>query len=393
MRVGLVLDRFDRRLGGVEQWTAQLADHLLARGHEIHVVAREIAPEEQRPGLVAHPLPSQPTRMAQANEAARCLRKLSLDVIHDMGMGWYYDLLQPHGGSRLVANHQNLSLGAGWSRPARRLAQHVLPRYRDFRSLCHKQYADLETDRPARLVVAISQMVRRDLLLRHGVSDDRLRLVYNGVNADRFTPGLRNTYRAPTRHDIGVDDDQPVFLIVAHNFLLKGVPALLRAMVRFRRSNYSGVLVIVGGKRLGRWQREIERMGIAEQVRFVGAVDDPTPFYAAADVYVQPTWYDPCSLVLLEALACGLPVITSPFNGAGELIDPGVHGTIVDEPSDDLALARAMIEWSSPGRRSMTAKLCRERMLAHTFERNVDGIVEIYEEVLASRKAKLRQVA
>ena len=70
MRVGLVLDRFDRRLGGVEQWTAQLADHLLARGHEIHVVAREIAPEEQRPGLVAHPLPSRPTRMAQADEAA-----------------------------------------------------------------------------------------------------------------------------------------------------------------------------------------------------------------------------------------------------------------------------------------------------------------------------------
>ena len=393
MRVGLVLDRFNRRLGGVEQWTAGLADHLLARGYEVHVAARSIAAHERRPGLVAHELPPRPSRVALADAAAELLRPLRLDVIHDMGLGWYYDLLQPHGGARLAAHQQNLALAPAWSRSAKSAAQRLLPRYRDFNSLCEKQYAPLDTDRPARLVVAISEMVRSDLIAHHGVDRSRLRLVYNGVDAERFTPALREVHRRKVRRSLNILGNEAMYLIVAHNLLLKGLPALVRAAARLRKMGQPGVIVVVGGKRLPRWQRQAAQAGIADRIRFVGAVDDPTPYYAAADVYVQPTWYDPCSLVLLEALACGLPVITTRFNGAGELIDPGVHGTILDDPSDDLSLARAMSEWSNPGRRSMAARLARERMLAHTFERNMEEILELYQEVIATRRSRERGAA
>jgi len=388
MRIGLVLDRFDRRLGGVEQWTAQLADRLLARGHELHVVARAVAERELRPGIVPHVLPAASSRLALADTAADLLRTLDLDIIHDMGFGWYCDLLQPHGGSRAAANEQNLRLSPTWLRPIKRAVAPLLPRYREFDALCRRQYGPPPVDRPGRVVVAISRMVRDDLKRHHGLPDPQIRLVYNGANTERFTPALRDEHREPIRRRLGLRDDQTLHLIVAHNFVLKGVPALLRAMTLLRGAGHDAVLAVVGGKRTASFERKARRLGIADSVRFVGPVDDPAPYYAAADVYVQPTWYDPCSLVLLEALACGLPVISTRFNGAGELIAPGVHGEILSDPADEVSLAAAMARWGDPARRAAAAPLCRDLMLGHTLDRNVDGIVAVYEEVAARRKAR-----
>lgn len=392
MRIGLVLDRFDRRLGGVEQWTAQLADRLLARGHEVHVVARSVAERELRPGLTAHPVTARGSRVALADAAAEILRRLDLDVIHDMGFGWYCDVLQPHGGSRFAANEQNLRLSPRWIRSTKRLMTRLLPRYREFDELCRKQYAASPAGRNNRVVVAISEMVRRDLKRWHGLPETSIRLVYNGVDAERFTPALRETHRLPIRRELGVRDDQPLFLIVAHNFVLKGVPALLEAMTLIRSAGHDAVLAVVGGKRTASFERMARQLGIEDSVRFVGAVDDPSPYYVAADVYVQPTWYDPCSLVLLEALACGLPVITTRFNGAGELIVPGVHGDILAQPDDAVSLAASMVGWLDLDRRKAAAIATRKLMLEHTLERNVESMLGVYEEV-AGRRRQLRNAA
>ena len=101
-------------------------------------------------------------------------------------------------------------------------------------------------------------------------------------------------------------------------------------------------LLVLGGKRLGPFRRFANRLGLEHRVSFLGPVEDITPYYAAADVYVQPTFYDPCSLVVLEALACGLPVITSRFNGAAELMTADVHGYIIDDPANERLLAEQM---------------------------------------------------
>ncbi|MBA3313350.1 MAG: glycosyltransferase family 4 protein [Planctomycetota bacterium] len=385
MRIGLVLDRFDRRLGGVEQWTAQLADGLLSRGHEVHVVARSIAERELRPGLTPHELPAISSRLKLADAAADLLCGLDLDVIHDMGFGWYCDVLQPHGGSRIAANSQNLNLSPRWARPIRRMAAKMLPRYREFDALCERQYSSPPADRPWRVVLAISKMVRNDLERHHRLRDSEIRLVYNGVDTERFSPESRALHRDVVRRQLTVSPEQTLHLIVAHNLELKGVPALLRAMALLQAAGQNAVLAVVGGKRIARYERLSQRLGVEGRVRFVGAVDDPTPYYAAADVYTQPTWYDPCSLVLLEALACGLPVVTSRFNGAGELVTPGVCGDVLDDPSDVVTLAAAMMRWSSAATRSAAGIAARESMLANTLDRNVDAIVSVYDEIMRAR--------
>ena len=144
-------------------------------------------------------------------------------------------------------------------------------------------------------------------------------------------------------------------------------------------------LLVVGGKRLGGWRRAAARLGLADAVRFVGPVDDVLPYYAAADVYVHPTIYDTCSLVVLEAAACGLPVVTTRCNGAAELFHDGDDIHLIAEPGDDAALAAKIAALLDPAVRRATGAAARQTSMQHTFEQNVDEIVALYQEVVHRR--------
>jgi len=116
MRIGLVLEQFDPRRGGLECWTARFAEQLVGRGHEVHVVARQFNLGSDAAAVVAHPLPQARTRLAFATAAEATLRSLPLDVIHDMGAGWYCDVFHPHGGSWNSVTERKLLLQPRWYR-------------------------------------------------------------------------------------------------------------------------------------------------------------------------------------------------------------------------------------------------------------------------------------
>jgi len=141
----------------------------------------------------------------------------------------------------------------------------------------------------------------------------------------------------------------------------------------------------VGGKHVDAWRRYVDRLGLSGQVVFAGRVDDPLPYYAAADCYVHPTYYDPCSLVVLEAAACGLPLITSRYNGASEMFRDGKDVLLVDDPADDAELAGAMRTLLDESARQRLGAAARATILQHSFHRNVDQILEIYREILDRR--------
>ncbi len=153
------------------------------------------------------------------------------------------------------------------------------------------------------------------------------------------------------------------------------------------------MLAIVGGRKTSRYERAVRKLGIQKHIRFAGAVDDPTPFYAAADVYVQPTWYDPCSLVVLEAMACGLPVVTTRFNGAGELIERGRTGDVLQDPGDEVELAVAISKWTPKEARAAASIAAREQMLAHTIDHNIEAVVAVYNEIVRARGRDMTRAA
>lgn len=377
MKIGLALERLDPARGGVEQWTWQYAQRLAALGHEVHVVAAGACPQAAEQPFAVHLVPWGRNRLEFAGNLARRFDRLPLDVVHDTGCGWQCDVLQPHSGSRQAGAAQNIALAPAWLRPFKRAAARFLPRQREFARLEARQYAD-----PRRTFVAISQMVARDLARWHGVPAERIRLVYNGVDPQRFEPEHDRTRRTALRTEFGLSADDVALLIVAHNFRLKGVPALLRALARLVAQGGPFKLLVAGGKRLGPWRRAAARLGLGERVNFLGSVADPAPLYAAADVYVQPTFYDPCSLVVLEALAAGLPVVTTRCNGAGELIQEGGEGYVLPDPADDAALAAALWNFRDADLRQVQGQAARRLALHHTWDRNTAELLQLYRERL-----------
>jgi len=377
MRVGLVLDHYDPRRGGVEQWTSQFCDYLLSRGDDVHVVASGFA-DHLTQQITRHHVPPAQSQLAWGAAVETRLRELDFDIVHDMGVGWSCDILQPHGGCRAAWFEQSLKMLPPWKRCVKRLAAGCLPRYRSFSQLSQRQAGGQH------LVLALSQMTRRDLAERDGVPWNRLRLVYNGVDLQRFSPDHRGQHRERMRQELGLGD-QTLFLIIAHNLKLKGLPTLLKSMSRLVDSNADAHLLVVGRQRTSAFRRQARRLGIGPNVTFLGPVDDPTRCYAAADVYVQPSYYDCCSLVVLEALASGLPVVTTKYNGAGELLVQNQHGYVIDDPGDPGPLADAMQRLLDPGLRKTMGISARTLAEQHRFERNASEIRELYDEVYCQR--------
>ncbi len=381
MRVALVLEQFDPPRGGLEQWTSQFAARLAQRGHEVHVLAERFGEQSQAMPIIPHPLPPARSRIAFAEAAQAELWSLAPDVIHDMGSGWYCDVFQPHGGSWTSLARRKLLYLPRWMRPLKREVDRLLPRHREYSTLLGRQYAD-----NGQILVALSQSVAEDFQRFHGVRPERIRLIYNGVDTDRFSPARRAEFRSSVRRRLGLDDETVLLLIVTHNFRLKGVPTLLRAMARLRKTRPPVHLAVVGGKHLGRYARAARRLGLQRTVSFVGSVDDTVPYYAAADAYIHPTFYDACSLVVLEALASGLPVVTTRLNGAAELLHEGREGYVLADAADVHGLLERIEALLDPATRQRMGAAARRLALRHTLATNVDQVLAVYEEAARTKR-------
>ncbi|MFY9329121.1 MAG: glycosyltransferase family 4 protein [Georgfuchsia sp.] len=179
-----------------------------------------------------------------------------------------------------------------------------------------------------RAVICNSEMVKRDIVARFGVADAKLHVIHNGVDLDYFHPGLREQYRAQTRESLGIAERTPLILFVGSGFARKGLSFLLRALAGM--SNRDAHLVVVGrDKHQAAMERLAHELGIAARTHFLGGQTDVRADYAAADAFALPTLYDPFPNAVLEAMACGLPVLTSPDSGAAELVTPAC-GAVID---------------------------------------------------------------
>lgn len=386
MKIALVIGHYDALGGGAERWTDRFARWLLCHGHEVHLFARQF--RDPPSSAKCHRIDSGPAwlpnkRLRFAREAEQLLSRQHFDVIHDMGDGWFADVFMPHHGTRIAGFYQNGHMLPAPLRESRRLLFYVLPRYREFAKLEARQYAAV----PGKKFIALSKMVRDHMRAYYRTPESAIRIIYNGVDTDHFRPAEDDTSRAETRRELQFTD-QTLFLIVAHNFRLKGLDTLLSALARLQTLQPAGVgLIVAGNGNIRRYRQIADRRGIGHLVRFVGNLAEPIRVYQAADVYVQPTFYDPCSLVALEALACGLPVITTVHNGVSELIGHGREGYILDNPLDDVTLTQFMRAYLDPAFRRCSATAARALAENHSLEANSNSILRLYEEIHASRNA------
>jgi UDP-glucose:(heptosyl)LPS alpha-1,3-glucosyltransferase len=316
---------------------------------------------------------------------AACRRALAA-ADHHVSVGFDkiagLDVLYPQGGLYAATADQNLlKYRSPLAQRLARLFKLVDPAHRSFLALDRHQYR-----RESSLVVAISDMVRRHFEEYYHLDPADLRMVRIAIDLDRFDECDRPRRRIEARQQWGLWPEDTVALFAGMNYRLKGLEPLLRAVARLP-ANSSFRLLVAGSPDTAAFERLARRLKIADRVRFAGYCPDMRNGYFAADFFVHPTFYDPCSLVVLEALACGLPVITTRYNGAAEVMHPPREGFILDDPHDHDQLADAIKQLLDPARRAACAQAARRTAAQWTFEHHYRQMLAVFAEAAARKHA------
>ena len=355
--------------GGAETYIGDLSRRLARDGHSVHLYACRwdaaslpASMHFHRLDVASGPRFLRPWRFAAACEAA--LKHSHHDASIGFDKTWGQDILYPQGGLHVAsAAHNQLKFSNGFERAVAAVGKWFDPAAWSFARLERKQY--LGPNQP--LVIVNSKMVQRHFEQFYGVTSESIRVVYSAIDPDRFAADDRLKRRQEERDKWGVSPDDTVGLFVAMNYRLKGLAPLIRAAALVPRDR-PFKLAIVGHPKFKPYQRLAGRLGVADRIAFLGHRDDPKDAYFAADFLVHPTFYDPCSLVALESLACGLPVITTRYNGASELLSSPTDGLVIDDPHDAATLAGAMAKMLDRGYRLAAATAARQAGNRWTFE-------------------------
>ena len=370
--------------GGCETYIGDLARRLVADGHELHIYASHWDPGALPAAVHFHelPRPRGPRSLRPWRFGASCERALR-HADHDVSLGfdktWGQDVLYPQGGLHAACTVANsLKHRHPLWRPVYRWIKCVDLAHWSFSMLEKRQYQG--RGRP--LVVVNSELVRGHF--RRYFPTREVRVVHSAIDPSRFGEHDRPRRRLEWRQHWGIVPDETVALFLAMNYRLKGLDPLLRA-VRRLPADRPFRLLVVGNPRTSRYEKLVRRLGVRHRVCFAGHCADARNCYFAADYLVHPTFYDPCSLVVLEALACGLPVITSRLNGASELLHPPEEGFVLDNPHDEVRLALYMNQLFDPRIRHLCGQAARRTAAAWTFEHHYRQLLRILEEVAAQK--------
>jgi UDP-glucose:(heptosyl)LPS alpha-1,3-glucosyltransferase len=211
----------------------------------------------------------------------------------------------------------------------------------------------------AKKIIVNSQMIAFEIREHYGVAPDRIRLVYNGLPAAALDLPSR-----PSRDPNG----ELRVLFAGSGWGRKGLAFAIGAIERLPES-LRPVLLVAG-------RGDQSRFPASSRVRYLGPVANMAEQYAAADIFLLPTIYDPFSNACLEALAAGLPVVTTRANGFAEILPVEIAGTAVKDPTDVPALTAALEHWADPARRRAATDAAREIASAFTIEKTVAETID-----------------
>jgi UDP-glucose:(heptosyl)LPS alpha-1,3-glucosyltransferase len=352
--------------GGVETATTGLVQALVEHGHELHW----LGPGRQPPmrGVTVHrlripPLPRTGRLLAVAALARLAVRRGRWDVVQSHERTLDQDVYRAGEGCHRGYLSARESPGAT--------------------TMYHRLVLALERrvfERTAR-IVAIARSGKAEIERLYGLESGRVNVVYNGVDLERFHPRNRAAHRRATRAEAGVPDGALVALFVGSGFERKGLLTAIEALAAVREP--TSRLLVIGRGDTAAYRALAARLGVGDRVQWLGVRPDLERWYGGADALVLPARYEPFGNVHLEALASGLPVLTSTRAGGSEIIEEGVNGAI-REPYDTAGFAKAL-EWVRNTSTDELANAARRSAEPFTFARQVSELVTIWRTIVGAR--------
>ncbi|MBZ0094046.1 MAG: glycosyltransferase family 4 protein [Sulfuricella sp.] len=372
LNIALIRQRYTD-FGGAERFVARAMEGLRQQGLELTIITRQWAPDSHNQALICNPfyLGSIWRDWSFARCVCTALKTRSFDLVQSHERIPCCDLYRAGDGvHREWLKQRRRSMGI-----LGKLGIALNP-YHHYVMAAEKA---LFSSPSLKAVICNSRMVKDEIQSYFGIPEDRLHVIYSGIDTQVFYPGLQGEHRAETRARYKIPLDATLFLFVGSGFERKGLRALLTAMTRLPESSH---LLIVGkDKNEKAYRQRAENMDLGDRVHFAGGQKDARPFYGAADAFALPTLYDPFPNTVLEAFACGLPVITSTKSGAAELINDGENGYVCDA-LDVACLAAAMSKLLSPSHRGQLAAAALNTIEPLSLDNMSIKLSSLYESLL-----------
>ena len=244
---------------------------------------------------------------------------------------------------------------------------------------------EMFTGKHLRAVIVNSQMVADEIVRLYSVPPERIYQIPNGIDLNRFKPEMRGIHREIKRKELGTSASQPVLLFVGSGYKRKGLDTAIKSL---SKSRSDAELWVIGSDRNPGWYEAMAApLGLSGRIRMIGPVKDPVPYYAAADALILPTVYDPFPSTVIEAMACGLPVITSTGCGAREAVsqfDPALIRDAFDVDGYADAICRAL----DHAAKSATISAVRAIANDYGIDPMIDRMLGIYQKLAAQGGAR-----
>ncbi len=396
-KIAIIIERANIALGGAERSVFELATALSGLGLEVDILAAKGQTNAKNIHILCQDLPGK--RVGLLSFEKRLKQHLSenhYSLIHSVLPFNFADVYQPRGGTyaesilrnavsyqnEFLSSYKKLTAFANFRRTTLLRAE---------RKLCK------ESDRP--IIIALSQYVAEQFRQHYAVSDERIVVIPNGVRINKqIDTKQTERFRTQILGQLGLKEaDNPIlFLFAAHNFRFKGLSAAIKAL-KYEIEKYGlrckAYLIVVGNDRARKYIRLAKKLGVEKQILLLGTVQHIQNILSVIDIAILPTFYDPCSRFILEALAADKPVITTRFNGAIDLFANNRHGKVIDDATDIPALAEAIGYFSDIN----NIQKASEAIIADNIKENISisrvakQLESLYESILRSSRRSSRR--
>ncbi|MHC4913367.1 MAG: glycosyltransferase family 4 protein [Planctomycetota bacterium] len=351
-KVALIIEHVDVTRGGAERSTLELTTALSHRGLEVDLLAAKgQANAENIHILCRDSFGKRTCYFTFAKALKKHLAENHYDVVHSALPFAFADVYQPRGGtfaesiSRNAASYQNKFLTS-----FKKISAFANSR----RTILLRAEKTLCRDNNGPVIVALSQYVAGQFKQHYSIAEQRITVIPNGIAINKqvdTTEATKLRERIFTELTLSEADKPVLFLLVANNFRLKGLTCLIEAMHLAARPDTARqpYLIVAGSGKPDRYRRLAKKLNINHKILFLGLLPHIQNALSIIDVAVLPTFYDPSSRYILEAIAADKPVITTKFNGATDLFVENRHGKVIDTPRNTAALAQAITFFTNTG--------------------------------------------
>lgn len=385
MKIALVRKRYTP-YGGGETFLSIFIDELIKRGHECHIFA-ERWKDEERDGFTFHRVrvirwPSFLRVLSFAISTYSALKKNPVDVVIGFDKTFHQDIYRAGDGChREWLMRRQRVRGKGQGARARRLKL-LLKRIITYINPLHITILYLEKrlfqSMRLRFVVANSNRGKEEIIRHYGLPEEKVHVIYNGVNIKDYGIADKERLKTYYRKAFNIAPGDCLLLFVGSGFERKGLKFLLEAMVVLKEEGERGLrLLVVGKGDVKRYFRYSKRIGLEREVIFIGPVTEVMGYYWASDIFVLPVIYEPFSNACLEAMAAGLPVITSKANGISEIITHQKDGYIIEDPTDPHEIAKAIGVFLDNNRREAVGEMARVTASSYSIGKNIENMLAL----------------